>query len=136
MQTVASHPLCVAARKDKNDPQEYNCVIVPAGTPLPHEFGERFSPVDPGQREVLIKIVQGDPGELSAHASPLREIKVPIKPSDKDQDRIRVKGRYTEEGLLELTVMDEILGKPISDSFVHKTGLSEAEIDDKRRQLG
>ena len=135
LQTVAAHPICVAAKKDKSDPEEYNCVIVPANTPLPHDFEERFSPMNPGQREVLVKIVQGKPGELSKHASLLREIRVPIKPSDKDQDRIRLKGRYTEEGLLELTVVDELLGKPVSDSFVHKAGLSEAEIDDKRKRL-
>ena len=62
----------------------------------------------------------------------LREIRVPIAPSDQDQDRIRVKGRYTAEGLLELTVVDDLSGKTVSDSFVHKPGLSRDEIEQKR----
>jgi molecular chaperone DnaK (HSP70) len=135
MQTVAAHALCVAARKHQGDPQEYNCAIVPAGTALPHDFEERFAPVDPGQREVMIKIVQGKPGEPSSNAPVLREIRVPIAPSDQDQDRIRVKGRYTAEGLLELTIMDDLSGQMISDSFVHQPGLSRAEIEQKRCDL-
>jgi molecular chaperone DnaK len=133
VQTVAAHPLCVAARKIQGDPREYNCTIVPAGTSLPHEFEERFSPANPGQREVMVKIVQGKPDDLSENASVLREIRVPIQPSDKDQDRIRVKGCYTAEGLLELTVVDDLLGKVVSDSFIHKPGLSGTDIEQKRR---
>lgn len=135
VQTVAAHALCVAARKIKGDPREYNCVIVPAGTALPHEFEERFSPANPGQREVIVKIVQGKPDELSSNASILREIRAPIQPSDKDQDRIRVKGRYTAEGLLELTVVDDLSGQTISDSFIHQPGLSGTEIEQKRRDM-
>jgi molecular chaperone DnaK len=135
VQTVAAHALCVAARRFKGDRKEYNCALVPAGTPLPHEFEELFSPVNPGQRQVLIKIVQGKPDELSSNASILREIGVPIQPSNKDEDRIRVRGRYTAEGLLELTVVDDLLGQAISDSFVHQPGLSSAEIEQKRRDM-
>ncbi len=135
VQTVAAHALCVAARRCKDDPREFNCVLVPAGTSLPHEFQERFSPVNPGQREVTVKIVQGKPEEPSTNASILREIRAPIQPSDNDQDRIRVKGRYTAEGLLELTVVDESSGQTISDSFIHQPGLSGTEIEQKRRTL-
>lgn len=133
--TVAAHPLCVAARRYKGDPQEYNCAIVPAGTSLPHEFEERFSPAQPTQREVVVKIVQGKPDAPSKGASVLREIRAPIQPSNKDEDRIRIKGRYTAEGRLELTVMDDLLGKAISDSFVHKPGLTGTEIEQKRRDM-
>ncbi len=58
-----------------------------------------------------------------------------IQPSDKDQDRIRVKGRYTAEGLLELTVVDDLSGQTISDCFIHQPGLSGTEIEQKRRNL-
>ena len=132
LQTVAAHALCVAARKHKDNPQEYNCVIVPAGTPLPHEFEERFSPAEAGQHDVLVKIVQGKADEPSSSASLLREIRVPIAPSDKDENRITVKGRYTAEGRLELTVVDALSGREVSDSFVHTPGLSDAEIQQKR----
>lgn len=135
VQTVAAHALCVAARRSKDDPREFNCVIVAAGTSLPHEFEERFSPANPGQREVTVKIVQGKPDELSSNASILREIRAPIQPSDKDQDRIRVKGRYTAEGLLELTVVDDLSGQTVSDSLIYQPGLSGTEIEQKRRDM-
>jgi molecular chaperone DnaK (HSP70) len=133
--TVAAHALCVAARRSKDDPKEYNCVIVPAGTSLPHEFEERFSPVRPGQREVTVKIIQGKPDAPSANDPILREIRAPIQPSDRDHNRIRVKGRYTDEGLLELTVVDDLSGQTISDSFIYKPGLSGAEIEQKRDDM-
>lgn len=135
MKTVAAHAICVAARRDKNDPEEYNCVLVPANTSLPHDFKEHFAPVNPGSSKVVVKIVQGKEGELSKNCPLLREITVSIQPSQKDEDRIVLKGRYSEEGLLELTVVDDLLGKPVSDAFIYKTGLSEAEIDQKREQL-
>jgi len=75
---------------------------------------------------VLVKIVQGKPGELSTTATLLREIDVPIQPTSIDEDRVRVRGRYTEEGLLELTVTDDVLGKPVADSFVYAQGLDKA----------
>ena len=83
----------------------------------------------------MVKIVQGKPGELSKNASLLRRIELPIKPSNKDEDRIKLTGRYTEEGLLEITVVDDLLGEPVSDSFIYTPGLSEAEINEKRKQL-
>lgn len=136
-QMVAAHAICVAARKGRSpgDTEEYNFAIVPANTPLPHEFEESFAPVRPDQKAVLMKIVQGKPDEISKNAALLRKIEVPIKPSDHDQDRIKLHGRYTEEGLLETTIVDELLGQPVSDSFTYSAGLTEAEIDEKRREF-
>ena len=65
----------------------------------------------------------------------MRKIVVPILPSDTDSDRILIKGRYTEEGLIELSIIDLLLGKAVSDSFIYKAGLSQAEIDQKRKDL-
>lgn len=137
MQTVAAHAICVAARRsrDTGDEREYNCVIVPANMPLPYAFEVLFAPVDPGQHSALIKIVQGKPGERSDQATFLGEIEVPIQPAQQDTDRIVIKGQYTAEGLLEVNAWDKFLNQPVSDSFVHKAGLSEAEIQEKIRAL-
>lgn len=135
VQTVAAHAICVAAHKDKNDPNEYNCPIVPANSPLPHDFTERFSPLLPSQTSVDVKLIQGKENELSSNSTLLRTVTVPIKASDKDGNRICVNGRYTEQGILEITIVDDLLGKPISDSFIHKAGLSDAEIKQKTSHL-
>lgn len=130
MQSVAAHAICVAARRaDKNDSKEYNCVIVPENTPLPHNFEQRFAPVNPGQSSVVVKIVQGKDGLLSEDSTLLREFTVPIQPSDRDSDRINVKGRYTEDGLLEITVFDTLLNKPVNITFTYKPGMTEKAAD-------
>jgi len=137
VQTVTAHAICVAAmkRSSRNDSREYNCEIVPANTPLPYTFEERFSPVNSDQTSVMIRIIQGVPGELSENSTLLREINVPIQPTDHDKERIKICGCYNAEGILEITVVDEVLGKPVSDSFTYSTGLTQAEIDEKRKQL-
>jgi molecular chaperone DnaK len=137
MQTVLSHAICVAARRSLggSDTNEYNCCVVPANTPLPYEFRERFAPVDPHSSSVVVKFVSGQPEQLSAPCPVLHEVRVPIRPSDKHTDRIIVEGKITEEGVVNITVKDELLDKSITDSFVHAAGLTKAEIDQKRRQF-
>ena len=136
-QTVTAHAICIAAcnSTDRMDPEEYNVEIIPANSALPKVFEERFAPVNPSQRSVDVKIVQGKPGEKSKDSTLLRKIVVPIHPSDKDKDRILVKGKYNEDALLEITVIDELRGEPVSDSFVYSAGLSAAEIDMKIQEL-
>jgi len=137
MQTVLSHAICVAALKNLSeiDTNEYNCCVVPANTPLPYEFRERFAPVDSRSSSVVVKFVSGQPDQLSTQCPVLHEVRVPIRPSDKHADRIIVEGKITEEGVVNITVKDELLDKPINDSFVHAAGLTKAEIDQKRRQF-
>ena len=137
MQTVLSHAICVAAHRNlgSSDTKEYNCCVVPANTPLPYEFRERFAPVDPRSSSVAVKFVSGQPDQLSRDCPLLHEVKVPIRPSDKHADRIIVEGKINEEGVVNITVKDELLDKPVTDSFVHTAGLTKAEIDQKRRQF-
>ncbi|MCJ7783226.1 MAG: Hsp70 family protein, partial [Desulfobacterales bacterium] len=137
VQKVAAHAICVAAHKKEpdDDGKEYNVEIVPAGIPLPYDFEERFAPIRPGQSSIMVKIVQGEPEALSENCPIIRKFTVPIQPCTEDLDRILLKGRYTEEALIEMTVVDDLLNKPINVSFTYKAGLSEAEIDEKRDQL-
>ncbi len=137
VETVTAHALCIAARRTAktNDPYEYNVPIIPANSALPCEFEEHFAPMRPDQKSVVVKIIQGKPDEQSDTSTLLRKIDVPINPSDKDTNRILVKGRYTAEGILEITIIDEIRNEPVTDSFAYKAGLSSAEIDKKIEQL-
>lgn len=134
---VAAHAICVAAcrKKPEDDGTEYNVEIVPAGILLPHDFEERFAPHRPGQSSILVKVVQGEPEAPSDNCPIIRKFTVPIQPCTEDLERILLKGRYTEEALIEMTVVDDLLNKPINVSFTYKAGLTDAEIDDKRDQL-
>lgn len=122
-QTVAAHAICVAARRARSDLEEYNCPLIPANSVLPFDFQEKFAPANPGAASVEIKLVNGKPDELSSRATVIRHIHVPIQPSEHDQDRILLKGCYNEEGLLELTILDELLGTPVNEAFVYKPGI-------------
>lgn len=134
---VAAHAICVAALKSgtKVDDNDYNVEIVPAGILLPYDFEKRFAPVRPDQSSILVKIVQGEPGALSGGCPIIRKFTVPIQPCNEDLERILLKGHYSEEALIEMTVVDDLLNKPINVSFSYKAGLTDAEIDDKRIQL-
>ncbi len=133
--TVSAHAICVAVRKPDKGEEEYNDALIAADTELPCQFTQRYAPRHPGQRMVVVKLVQGKPEELSDKSKLIREIKVPIEPSQEDSARIVVKGQYSEEGILSITVLDELLGKPVDDSFVYKTGLSEDEIQMKKKEF-
>lgn len=134
--SVSAHAICVAARK-ADDPSgvEYNHAIVPANTALPCTFKKKYAPLHPSQHMVVVKLVQGQPDQPSESSTLIREIRAPIQPSEKDASRICVQGEYTEEGLLKITVIDELLGQPVSESIVYKTGLSEADIQIKKQEL-
>ena len=84
---------------------------------------------------MVVKFVSGQPGHLSRDCPLLHEVKVPIRPSDKHADRIIVEGKITDEGVVNITVKDELLDKPVNDSFVHAAGLTKSEIDQKRQQF-
>jgi molecular chaperone DnaK len=136
MQTVAAHAICVAAFKSRsNDNREYNCPIVPANTTLPYEFEERFAPVDSKTTCVIAKFVIGEPDQLSNDCPVIREINIPTQPSDKHECRIVIRGKYTEEGTFEMTLVDELKGVPVRESFNYVAGLSKTDIDQKRRDF-
>jgi len=135
VQTITAHAICVAAQKSSTDRNEYNCEIVPAGSPLPYMFEEYFSPAHSDQTSVVVKLVQGIQDELSKDSTILRKIDVPIKPTDHDDNRIIVNGCYNAEGILEITVTDKVLGKPVTDSFAYQAGLTQTEINEKRKKF-
>lgn len=136
MHTVSAHAICVAAIvSDRENDVEYNVPIVPANTPVPYDFNERFAPSRPDQNSVQVKIIEGSPGDLSSDCKQLFEINAPIKPNVNSSDSIIVKGHFSKEGVLDITVVDEFLGKEVTESFVHKTGLNEQEIKEKQNKL-
>jgi molecular chaperone DnaK len=135
--TVAAHDLCVAAiRPQSGDTHtEYNVPIIRAGTPLPAEEQEAFAPVDAGTTAVRVKIVEGKPNEPSANSKLIGEMEVPVKPSQKDEQRIVVVMKFTDEGLLEVRGWDKVLNQPQQVQFTYRAGLTQEEIDKKRKEL-
>jgi len=137
--SIAGRDLCVAAITSKSgkDLEEYNVAIIPSGAKLQYEAKKCFSPIDPKQSIVAVKLIDGRPGELSSNFTPLQEAQVQVQPvEEKDNDdRIEFKIVMDTEGMVDIQVRDKLLNKPVPIKFKFHTGLSESEIEEQHKQL-
>lgn len=137
--TIAPRDLCVAVvrRKNNGDRDEYNVPIIPAGSRLPYEAKERFSPVDAATNAVCVKLYAGHAGERSSSCTPLREAEVQVQPTDaaNNTDRIEFAIHMDAEGLVDLNVRDTLLDRPVPIRFKLDSGLSDSDIEEARQQL-
>ena len=136
---IAGRVLCSAmvTKKEEGDLNEYNYPIIPSGAKLPYDAIEYFSPLDPRQSSVLIKLIDGPAGELSSHFTPLQEAEVSVQPTTeaKNNDRIKFTIKMDTEGMVDITVRDKVLNKPVPINFKYHTKLSDADIRKQRDQL-
>jgi len=137
--TIAPRDLCLAVIKDEdqNDREEHNVPIIPAGTHLPYETKEYFTPIDHRTTAVNVKLYDGHAGELSRNCTPLQEVKVQVQPTDeaKNAGRIEFTIRMDTEGLVHIDVRDTLLNKPVPIQFKFATGLSDGDLKAARQQL-
>ena len=117
--------------------KEYNVAIIPSGATLPYEDTECFSPIDPKQSVVAVKLIDGRPGELSSNFTPLQEAQVKVQPAEKkdNEDRIEFKIRMDAEGMVDIKVRDKLLNKPVPIKFKFHAGFSDSEIKQEHKQL-
>jgi len=137
--TIAPRDLCVAVitKKDQGDENEYNVPIIPAGSKLPYEATECFTPIMARTRAVLAKLYDGHAGELSKNCTPLQEAEVEVQPTDEanNADRIEFKIHMDAEGLVHIDVRDKLLNRPVPIKFKFHTGLSDSDVEEARKQL-
>jgi len=137
--TIAARDLCVAVvtQKDPQNRDEYNVAIIPAGSKLPYEAKEYFTPIVAATRAVLVKLYDGHAGELSKNCTPLQEAEVQVQPTDEanNTDRIELTIRMDAEGLVHIEVRDKLLNRPVPIRFKFDTGLADSDIEEARRQL-
>ncbi len=137
--TIAPRDLCLAVIKDENqsDREEYNAPIIPAGTHLPYETKEYFTPIDHRTTAVNVKLYDGHAGELSRNCTPLQDVQVQVQPTDEanNPDRIEFTIQMDAEGLVHIDVRDTLLNKPVPIQFRFDTGLSDGDLKEARKQL-
>jgi len=137
--TIAPRDLCVAVVMHKNpqDKDEYNAALIPAGSRLPYEAKEHFTPIEARTRAVRVKLYDGHTGELSRNCTPLQEVEVEAQPTDEanNTDRIEFTIQMDSEGLVHIEVRDRLLNKPVPIKFRFDTGLSDGDIEEARQQL-
>ena len=138
-QEIVARDLCVAAvtKKDKDGINLYNVPIIPVGSKLPFETIEHFTPIDHRCSVVAVKLIDGAPGELSSNFTPLEEAEVRVQPTDaaNNDDRIEFKITMDTEALVNITVRDTLLNKPVPITLKFHAGLSNSDIDKMRSQL-
>ncbi len=133
---IAPRDLCVAAMKEVQG-DEYNVAIVPCGAKLPYESVQKFTPLDHRTDAVEVKIIDGPDGKLSSDFTPFKNVKVRVKPTDKNQngDRIEFKVAMNCQGLVNINVRDILLNEPVPLEFDFDGSLSQNDIRDQRDQL-
>jgi molecular chaperone DnaK len=80
-------------------------VIIPRNTSIPHKAGELFTNPVSGQREMLVRILQGE-RELAADNWQLGQIQVPFTPGPKGSARVGVQFSIDADGILHVLARD------------------------------
>lgn len=137
--TIAPRDLCVAAITDKDpaDRREYNVPIIPAGSALPYEAKECFTPIEAATQAVSVKLYDGHAWERSDNCRPLQEVEVKVQPCDEanNHNRIEFIIHMDAEGLVDIKVRDTLLNKPVPIQFKFETELSDSDLKQARQQL-
>lgn len=137
--TIAPRDLCVAAvtQKDQGEKEERNVAIISAGSKLPYEAKEYFTPVQASTQAVRVKLYDGHAGELSNNCTPLQEVQVEVQPTDaaNNEDRIEFTIHMDDEGLVHIEVRDRLCNRPVPIKLKFDTGLSDTAIEEAREQL-
>ena len=134
--TIALRDLCVAAvtQQDPQGQEEYNVTLIPAGSKLPYEAKECFTPIQASTRAVRVKLYDGHAGELSKNYLPLQEAEVEVQPTDpaNNDNRIEFTIHMDSEGLVHIEVRDKLRNWPVPIKLKFDTGLSDIALEEAR----
>lgn len=129
--------MAAVTKKDQGDQEEYILPIIPAGSKLPYEVTEYFTPIEAQTRAIHVKLYDGHAGERSADCTPFQEAEVEVQPVDEasNTDRIEFKIRMDAEGLVHIDDRDKLLNRPVPITFKFHTSLSDSNGEEARKQF-
>jgi molecular chaperone HscC len=107
---------------------ERNCVV-------PASREEVFSTMSDNQREILVQVFQGESRWTRENVA-LGEVRVPVPPGKAGTVSIVVRFSYDINGLLEVDITVPQSGLTRQIVIVDREGVSEAEIERRRQELG
>lgn len=102
-------------------------VIIPRNTTLPCKAGEMFTNAVPNQKDMLIRVLQGE-RELARDNWELGSIIVPFPPGPKGSARIGVQFTIDADGILHVLARDTATG---TDTLLHIENTA-VDVDDAR----
>jgi molecular chaperone DnaK len=89
-------------------------VLIPRNHQLPAKAADSYLPARPGQREVRVQVIEGDPAKPVDHEDNvvLKEWVIEVDPERSQQDAsFTITYEYNVEGILYITVTDELTGR-------------------------
>lgn len=129
---VNSHSLGVVA----TDPQTNrlrNAILIPRNTPLPAKAHRSFSTQKPGQKSILVQIVEGESASPD-DCSRLGKCTVhPLPPDLPAHTPIDVRFRYEENGRLKVRV--ECAGQELQHEIARENSLTQEQLDSWRQYI-
>jgi molecular chaperone DnaK len=107
-------------------------VILPRNSTIPCKAGEMFTNAVPGQRSMLIRVLQGE-RELATDNWELGRFEIPFQPSLKGQARVGVQFEIDENGILTVLARDTATGL---EEVVKMTSAVEVSDEAVEKMLG
>lgn len=107
-------------------------VILPRNSTIPCKAGEMFTNAVPGQRSMLIRVLQGE-RELAADNWELGRFEIPFQPSMKGKARVGVQFEIDENGILTVLARDTATGL---EEVVKMTSAVEVSDEAVEKMLG
>jgi molecular chaperone DnaK len=107
-------------------------VILPRNSTIPCKAGEMFTNALPGQRSMLIRVLQGE-RELANDNWELGRFEIPFQPLPKGQARVGVQFEIDANGILTVLARDTATGQ---EQVVNMTSAVEVSDEAVERMLG
>lgn len=134
IQNVNSHSLGVVAR-DSQTKETLNAVLIPRNTQLPAAEKRVFRTQKPGQRSVLVRIVEGEARDPD-HCSQIGKCSIRDLPSGLEKNTpIEVGFRYRENGRLQVRVKVADTGKLLRHEILRDNSLSQEQMNGWRKYI-
>ncbi|MGQ0635107.1 MAG: Hsp70 family protein [Planctomycetaceae bacterium] len=129
---VNSHSLGVAVRAGAG---YANSVLIPKNTPLPVAKSRTYHTRTAGQRQVRVRLLEGEAREAEACA-PIGEFVLSNLPSNlPERSPIEVECRYGSDGRISVTGRDPVSGRLAETTIERQGSLQDAELAAAARRL-
>lgn len=132
IKNVNSHSLGVVAT-DPETRRPRNAILIPRNTPLPASAKRIFRTQKPGQKSILVQIIEGESAS-PADCSQIGKCTVrPLPPKLAPQTPIEVAFRYAENG--RLTVLVSVAGQHVRHEIQRENSLTAEQLDSWRQYI-
>jgi molecular chaperone DnaK len=129
---VNSHSLGIAVRASEG---YANSILIPKNTRLPAECGRIYHTSSPNQRQVRVRVLEGEAKEADACVQIGEFILDNLPPDLPERSPIEVVCRYSSDGRISVQGRDITSGRLAETTLIPQGRLDEAELTDEVRHV-